>query len=356
MKHKTFIAVLAVAIVMMGCKVQKKSEVAAAKQDKVKANTVKPQKVAITRELLVNDVFIEFVGQAQPDAYDMVISWPVTQDRLRVSLDGKMAFAVDTSERQEETVLGLQGGRKVTILIEVLDQKDHLISSQVRPLEVPKDYLFSNRFQLTGDMKILNDRVFFNNSVVTTLNFNLEIKTKKLFVLDRSSTFEKSRIQNFADGAKAERGRNGRSGGLISIYAEVAEGELNVLMNSEAGGDALMGYYLKFTEFGSGTLMYDAVCPLGSNGLSAGRNGDLKVRIKDAKNFLFYPNETLSEGGKLAPQLGNDPKAPQTYPSMISGPVKLRDCPNVPVVGADATAGKRCIDLSGFPSSETNCE
>lgn len=348
MKHKTFFAVLAVAIAMTGCKIQKKSEVAA-KEAQAKPRPVQPKQVT-NRELRLDDVFVEFEGQVQPNIYNMVFSWPETRDRVRISMDGQVMFAVNTSERPTEAVANLQGGRKVAVLVEILDQQYHVITSETRDLEVPRDYIFPANFKLTNHMKIQNERVFLNNSTVTTENFNLEIQTKKLIVLNHST------IQGFIPGAKAAHGKDGRSGGLISIEADYAEGELTFTMNSEAGGDALMGYYYAHAHIGTGAIMENAICPLGTNGFTAGRNGDLKLKIREISNFRHYPQETLSDGGNLAPVLQN--KASMNgYPQIPQGVFGAPQyaCPKKPSAGGGAQLGKICLTFSG-QTPQPGCE
>lgn len=346
MTNKTFLAVVAATIAMTAClKVQKKSEVAA-KQVQTQAKPPQPQRKQVnTRELRLDDVLIEFVGQPQPDVYNMMFSWPETRDRIRVSVNGQVAFAVNTSERPSEGVSNLQGGCKVSVLIEILDQQYHVITSGVRDFDVPKDYIFPNQVKLTGNMKIQNERVFMNNSVITTENFNLEIQTKKLIVLDKSSALAKSSIQNFIPGAKAKHGDDGRSGGLIRIDAEYAEGDLVFTMNSEAGGDAFKGYFYKYPLAGTAAIMEDAICPLGTNGFAAGRNGDLNLKVKDISNFRHYVQETLSEGGQIAPTLQRGEIS--NYPTMPSFHVKVMDCPKRPSPGGGAQPGKICLTFSG---------
>lgn len=349
MKHKTFFAVLVMAIAVAGCKVQKKSEAVAAKEAKTKPSA--PPKPVINRELRLDDVFVEFEGQSQPNIYNMAFSWPATRDRVRISVDGQVMFAVNTSERSSEAVANLQGGRKVAVLVEILDQQYHIIASEKRDLEIPKDYIFPNQFKLTGDMKISNERVFLNNSVITTESFNLEIQTKKLIVLNRST------IQGFVPGAKAAHGDDGRNGGLISIEAEYAEGDLTFSMNSEAGGDALMGYYYGYTIGGTGAYTESAICPLGTSGFTAGRNGDLKLKIRDIANFRHYPQETLSEGGKLAPRLSKS-NVSSGYPQMPSHQlilVKHYQCPKSPSLGGNGQLGRICLTFSGQVPQE-GCE
>lgn len=352
MKHKTFFTILVMAVLTMGClKVQKKTEVAV-KVAQAKPAQAQPKQVN-SRELRLDDVFVEFVGQAQPDLYDVVFSWPETRDRVRISLDGQTAFAVNTSERPSEGVRSLQGGRKISVLVEILDQQYHIITSETRDLEVPKDYIFPNQFKLTNHMKIQNERVFLNNSVITTENFNLEIQTKKLIVLDKSPALDKSRIQNFIPGTKAQHGSDGRNGGFIKIEADCAEGDLTFAMNSEAGGDALKGIYHTFGILGGGFVSESVICPLGTNGFTAGRNGDLKLKIRDITNFRHYVQETLSEGGKLAPMLSKDKDL--DYPSLSPYTLKGTDCPQGPSLGGNAQLGKNCLIFSG-QAPQQGCE
>lgn len=337
----------------MGClKVEKKSDVA--KPAPASPAQTQPMKKEIARELRLDDVYMEFVGQSQPDVYNLIFSWPETRDRVRVSVDGQMMFAVKTYERSEEAIPNLQGGRKIKVLIEILDDKYHVITSKIDELEVPKDYVFPKNFKLPGNMNILNERVFMNNSVITTESFNLTIKTKKLIILDSNSNAEHSRIQNFPADSKAKHGNDGRSGGFINIQADTAEGDLTFLMNSEAGGDALKGFYHTFGDLTGGYVAPSAICVFGTNGYSAGKNGDLYLNVKDISKFKQYVQVLLSEGGKLAPVLTTPDKDPE-YPSATLDKIYGTNCTNNPIVGAEAQPGKVCLTFSGqTPQSE--CE
>jgi hypothetical protein len=344
MKHKTFFAIVAITLMATSClKVTKKSEAVPqpAKAQSTPAQTQQPK--VINRELRLDDVFVEFVGKPQPNLYDMIFSWPETRDRVRISLDGKVAFAVNTSERPQEGIANLQGGRKLSVLFEVLDQQSHVITSQTRDLEVPKDYVFSRDYKLTYDLNISNDRVFMNNSIITTENFNLVIKTKKLIVLDQDASVGKSRIQNFPLNLKALHGSHGRSGGSIRIEALSAEGDLTFTMNSEAGGDALQGNYW-------GNQSY---CIYGTNGYNAGQNGDLNIKVQDPKDFRAYPNEILSLGGNIAPVLKAN--EPEDYPRISKYDVSSIICPQRPSIGAGSQPGKMCLTYLG-QVPEAGCE
>lgn len=342
MQHKTFFLYLAVAAAMTGCfKVEKKSEVAT-KQTQAKAPKAQP-KQAVSRELRLDDVMVEFEGQVQPNIYDMIFTWPETRDRVRISVDGQVMFAVNTAERATESVVNLQGGRKVNVLVEILDEKYHIITSETRELEVPRDYIFPKEFVLTNHLSISHERVFMRASTITTQNFNLHIKTKKLIVL------ETSYIRGFADNTKAKVKHAGRSGGEIRIEAESAEGDLDITLNSEAGGDGFKGTWECSKAAGS-ICLSNLMCPNGGHGQAAGRNGDLFVKVKQVANFRLYQQEVINTGGKVGPKFNavTEPDYPKFNLSQDA-------CPAQPVQGADAVPGKICLTLAGAVP-EKGCE
>lgn len=347
MKHKTYLVVLVLTAVMTGClKVQKKDEVAATT---AKKKMVVPQQNT-NREMHIDDVFVDYIGQNQPDLYDIVFSWPATRDRLRLTVNGQVLVTTNTQEVLQHELSNVQGGRKLSVLIEVLNQQNHIISSKTRDLEIPKDYVFPKNFRLTNDMTITNDRVFMNGSVITTQNFKLNIKTKKIIIL------EKSYVQNFEMNEKAQPALHGRNGGEIRIEALVAEGELNVTMNSEAGGNGFKG--LANIEcppsIGQGMCFSHFNCPAGGSGMNAGINGNLFVRIDKVDNFKIYPQYTLSEGGQPGP--GANANTPDGYPVFVNYKNNhLSQCPKIPIKGTGAQPGKICLTYSG-QNPEQGCE
>lgn len=344
MKHKTFFAILALTLIATSClKVTKKSEVATPPNKSLSPPTPTEPSDVVNLELKLTDVLISFVGNPQPNSYDMVISWPRTRDRVRLSLDGQITFDVNTAESGQKQIFNLRGGRELTVLIEILGQESHVITSETRKEKVPEDYVFPNLYKLTDHLTIAKNRVFLMNSIVTTENFNLSIQTTKLIVLDLEKGGSKSRIQNFPLDQKAAHGSHGRNGGLIRIEALSAEGDLFLTMNSEAGGDALQGNYW-------GQNYY---CVYGTHGYNAGRNGDLLIRIQDPKNFHPYKSEPLSPGGKIAPVLNQE--EPEDYPRISKYEVSSVICPQFPSPGAAAQPGKVCLTYYG-QAPEVGCE
>lgn len=346
MKHKTFILVMIVFVVAtLGCKVQKKDEIVVV-NNKPKTQPARVKQPS-TRELQLDDIFIETRGQLQPNLYDLVFSWPETKDRVRVTYNNQVLFLVATSEGDHFAVRNLQGGKTYSLLIEILDQQNHIITSSTQDVVIPADYVFPKNFKLNGNMTITNERVFMSNSIITTGNFNLEIKTKNLIVL------EQSYIQGFEPMAKAKYGVDGRSGGTIAIQAESAEGSLDITMNSEAGGDGLKGFESPSCQ--AGNFCYGRIhCRWGTKGKSAGRNGDLIIKINNVRNFKLYHQEILASGGMGGPT--QDDVTSSDYPVVKEN----RDCKLPPHKepnphGVAAQPGKICLMLSDLMPA-TGCE
>lgn len=357
MKHKTCFSkvgavtaiYLTTAFLALGClKVQKKDSQISGQtqtQNKTKPQVGKPpeqpKKPIINRELRLDDIFVETVGQDQPNIYDMVFSWPITSDSVRVSYNGQVLFVTKTFESEQSALKNLQGGRSYPVFIEILDEQNHIIDSETRNLEIPKDYIFPKNFKLTSHMKITNDRVFMSDSVITTEQFNLEIKTRNLIIL------EKSYIQGFEPSTKAKHGSDGRSGGNVMIQAMIAEGDLDITMNSEAGGDGFKGFD---SPPCNGKFCFGGInCQWGTKGKTAGRNGDLIVKIQDNKNFKMYYQEVVAAAG-----IGGPSQAEVTDPNY---PVvkENRDCKWPPHKesaphGQPGQSGKVCISFAGSPS------
>lgn len=343
MKHKTYFAYLILAIAMSGClKVNKKNaHTAAAKPAQTKPQTIEP-KQEISRELRLDDIFVEYAGQRRPNVYDILLSWPKTRDHVRVSVNNKVVFEADTSEVLQYKIENQKGGDSFEVLIEILDSKSKILASESRAIEIPEDAVVSDEFVLTRDVKIHRERVFLLEAIITTQNFDLEIMAKELIVLGRST------IQNYSTTAKAAVGTVGRDGGAILIDAEIAEGELLLTLNSEAGGDGLQGYYETRLVGKEKNEIRVPKCINGGNGYSAGRNGSLRLKIKNIDNFYYYPTSTISSGGSHGPRLG---QAPLSYPSLNEG----ASCPENPVYGANAKEGAVCL-LTSKSTPEQGCE
>lgn len=327
MKHKTYFVIFLMAAAMTGClKVQKKDEKRA-----LEARKAQQVKVMFNRDLVFEDIAISFLGQPRPNVYDVNFEWPNTRDRLRIRVGDQVLFQANTSEVTEYTVKNFQGGDRITLLVEILDEREHIISATPKDIEIPKDHIYQGPIVLEYDTKIVEfERVFMDQAVFTTQNFLLEIKTKELIVLKESI------IQGFAQGSKAPAGFEGRSGGLVNIEANSAEGKLTFILNSEGGGDGLRGYYVIETIGKDRTDVKRPKCPGGGSGFRAGRNADLRLKINNIEKFSYSRPEVFSEGGNPGPKL---------EPASISHPAMSDEsnCPQNPTKGEPNGHGFFCL-------------
>ncbi len=342
MKHKTYFLYLAAAVLMTGCKVQKKNQ----NQPAAKPAQLKQSKEVIQSntlpELRLDQIFIEKIGQHRPSVYDLLVSWPKTKNLVRISMLNKVLFTSETSD-ENYSIANLQGGTKVFVLVEILNDKNQVLDSKLYEEEIPEDLTITTQ-TLIRNTEYHHDRIFMDRSVITTENFNLVIRAKELIILNDS------RIQNFEPGTKARPGVNGRSGGFIDIEVKTAEGMLLFYLNSESGGDGLQGYYI--TKMGAGKEKQDIVvaqCRDGGHGFNAGQNGDLRLKVENYTNFYHHEEDKeFASGGQPGPKLGH---APPSYPAMSVG----SSCPAQPLPGAAASKGKTCVFRSGL-APEKDCE
>lgn len=340
MKHKTYFVYLAAAVLMTGCKVQNKNQKAAAERKSQQLSQPKPESKqlvpqVVLPELRLDQIYVEKIGQHRPNVYDLLISWPKTKNGVRVSVLNKIEFTGQTSETQNYTITNLDGGTKVKVFVEILNENNQVVDARTFEVDIPEDLNLTD-LTLTRNMEIYHERVFMNKTVITTQNFNLVIRAKELIILNDS------KIQNFEPGTKAQPGTEGRGGGVIDIEVKTADGLLEFILNSEAGGDGLKGYYVTKTTGGKEKQdILVQICRDGGSGYNAGQNGDLKLAVENAVNFYhFVKDSDFALGGQSGPKLGH---APPSYPSMKEG----TNCPSQPVAGASAQSGRKCVKLAG---------
>ena len=88
---------------------------------------------------------------------------------------------------------------------------------------------------ISGDLKLKEDLVIQDRKVVLNM---ARIKTFEhdLFILAEKFVSIHSVIQNFPEGKKGKRKKDGKSGGNILIETKTAEGELQLILNGQSGG------------------------------------------------------------------------------------------------------------------------
>lgn len=115
-------------------------------------------------------------------------------------------------------------------------------------ITVPTDYVVKGERKLSLADIMLSDgnvkkqfeikgfhRIFFEKEArLITNGIPLVIEAEEIFS-------QNGRISTFPENAKAEAGKDGRSGGDIKIFARRAYGELSIYMRGEQGGEGLEG-------------------------------------------------------------------------------------------------------------------
>ena len=100
---------------------------------------------------------------------------------------------------------------------------------EIDPISAEETTVISEDLELTKDSVIQNRRVVLNMVRIKTFEHDLTIRADE-FVSNHSI------IQNFQGQKKAKKAKNGKSGGNILIEAEIAQGELQLILNGENGG------------------------------------------------------------------------------------------------------------------------
>ena len=88
---------------------------------------------------------------------------------------------------------------------------------------------------ISGDLKLKEDLVIQDRKVILNM---ARIKTLEhdLFILAEEFVSIHSVIQNFPEGKKGKRKKDGKDGGNILIETKTAEGELQLILNGQSGG------------------------------------------------------------------------------------------------------------------------
>jgi hypothetical protein len=192
-------------------------------------------------------------------------------------------------------------------------------------LDVTKIMQLGARFKKNNGNDVytirIDNLIFKDHAVLKTEGLNLEIESKRLLVDG------KAQLVTFATHDKADINKPGRSGGLVVIRTQMAEGQLDFFLNGENGGDGLAGAAPGPEKNGSnganGTdglvdlipvqkwgldgrvfFMEEPECKThptrgamgasglqgnqGMNGKAGGNTAELIFRVLDKQNFSFY--------------------------------------------------------------------
>lgn len=243
----------------------------------------------------------------QPNSYEVQVAWKSFKGFGRILIDGKVIDVFD--EDQSSFSYPVQGGQVLKVKIEGKKDTWTTFESKELAVEVPKDLLVERSWTLTENTNIQVNRVFLlGGATITTLNHNLQIQAKNLLV-------EGGVIQNFPLSAKAATERNGRSGGIISIVSDKAQGRLGVRLSGEHGGDGKKGVV-------KNPMVPGSLSCVGTSGGHGGNTGALVVKINDGGNLQINVEKSIGEGGVggLKGLLMGDPNDYVNFPCDIHAP------------------------------------
>ena len=108
------------------------------------------------------------------------------------------------------------------------------VSEEIDPISEEETTIISEDLELTKDSTIQDRRIVLSNVTIKTFEHDLTIRAEE-FISNQSV------IQNFPEKRRARKKQNGKNGGNILIEAEIAQGELQLILNGEGGGRVSRG-------------------------------------------------------------------------------------------------------------------
>lgn len=218
----------------------------------------------------------------QPNSYGVLVTWAPFQGALRIFAEGHLVGMA--SGGQSSLTFATAGGRHLQLTIEAKRDSQAAFETVPVSVQIPSDFVIGKDWTLSENTKIDVNRVFLLSGVtMTTLNYNLAITAKSI-------NAEGAIIQNFPNGAKASREKNGRHGGTISLLAEKAQGRLSVILSGEDGGDGKKGVV-------KNPLIPNSLSCVGTSGGNGGNSGGLVVKMNDGGALSVHVDKRVGNGG-----------------------------------------------------------
>lgn len=186
---------------------------------------------------------VELVGK-DPHRYSAVVSWPVGFENIVISLNKKQIFSTQDKNLNKYEI-GLHDNTEYVFRIEGQRENDQqLVLVDEWSVKTPKDFVLIEsevkaNFDKTSELNIQAHRVFIphtegGETTFITSGRPVIINADELISDDGViSTFPKDQI--------APANTHGRDGGLITIKATQAKGNLSFVLRGEDGGDGLNG-------------------------------------------------------------------------------------------------------------------
>lgn len=295
------------------------------------------------KQLSANDLKIKYVGQDEPNKYDVQLNWAPSAGYLVLKKNEQSFFdSSRVSNTNSYVFKNLAGGTKYSVIADTYSAEGNLVESTVLNLTVPLDLVFSGTVQLDKNQELNYQRVFIEDgTTIYTMQFGLKIAAVEFI------TGNNTKIQNFPDNNQANFEIKGLDAGNIEIRALIAKGELEIVQNSQMGGSGYQGTP-KFTTCEA--LNPDREPPIctdqkhkacaGTNGGNSGKLGDLKFFADQSDELNLKYKKVYVAGGPAGPH-GNN--AIKDYPVKSKGD---QACDVAPINGAPAFGGASCVILS----------
>lgn len=172
---------------------------------------------------------------AKPEKYMVYFSWPRIEDSklVRIRLDKTLAVVNPNQTDFNHEVFHDQ---LLTYNFEILDSASKIEKVFPKQIKIPRDFVVrEGQSEFFEDTRLSVNRIFiFENKLLRTNGFKVELVANELHS-------EKGIIETFPENRKAGINQDGRSGGILTIKAQSAIGDLKIFMRGEHGGDGAKG-------------------------------------------------------------------------------------------------------------------
>lgn len=295
------------------------------------------------KQLSTNDLKIKYVGQDEPNKYDVQLNWAPSAGYLVLKKNEQSFFdSSRVSNTNSYVFKNLAGGTKYSVIADTYSAEGNLVDSTVLNLLVPEDLVFSGIVQLDKNQEKNFQRVFIEDgSIIYTMQFDLKIAAVELIAGNDT------KIQNFPDNYQANFETRGLDAGNIEIRAFIAKGDLEIIQNSQMGGSGYQGTPKSTTCEALNTDREPPICTdikhkacAGTNGGNSGKLGDFKFFADQSDELNLKYKKVYVLGGPAGPHGNNEIKG---YPIKSKGD---QACDVAPISGTPAIGGTRCVILS----------
>lgn len=208
-------------LILLGCGVEL--------QDKNQPNNVNLGSGVLLSFLEPSQFSAKAVGLNTPNVYHVQLTWPKAKGKIRIydesKLKAEISAAMGAFVDQD-----VRAGSVANYKIEFMAENEASFKTWPWAVQIPLDVLLEGPMTMSEAKVIEAERIFLAKSLqLYTRDYDLTLKARVLIADDGS-------ISNFSSLMSAEKGMNGKSGGVVRILAQYAQGSLHVMLNGEDVG------------------------------------------------------------------------------------------------------------------------